>query len=466
MPPQRPLRRGACGYASDRFPNPTMPKQDLLEQVDGLLGKKDDRKLRSVLARHSPDDIASVINKLENGKRKTFAMLPPEVQADVVLRLSENSKTFVLPRTSDHTIARFLHFNEEDDAADILQFLPEERRMVVLNWVKPDKKAKIEKLLTFHPETAGGLMDLNFLKVRSTMTLRDVGAKAREYVKEHRQTPTVIVTDATGKVMGFVPPKSLMLASTDKPVSDLMQPLPVIDHSTDQEKIVRMATRERGDVFGVVDDQDKFLGIVHLKDLLKVAQMEATEDLLKFAGVSPEEELLGPARTAIRMRYKWLLVNLGTAFIASFVVSQFENTIALLPILAVYMPIVAGMGGNAGTQALAVAVRGLAVGEVPQRQRVRLLIKEVLTGLANGTINGIVVAGVITLFSGRADIGLLLGASMVINMVVAGVAGALIPITLKAFKVDPAVASAVFVTTATDVFGFLTFLGLATLFLL
>ncbi len=442
-----------------------MELPELVEHVDGLLAQKDDRRLKSLLARLSTQEIVHVVNKLHNGKRKTFALLPPEVQAEVAPRMTELSKTFVLPRLTDHTMARFLHFCEEDDAADLLQFLSEERRAAILKHVKPEKRQKFEKLLTFHPETAGGLMDLNFIAVTENASLKDVSEKVRTHVKEHRQTPLVVVIDKQGSTMGFIPYRSLMLAPSGTTLTDLMHDLPMIHHATDQEKLVRRASRSKDDVFGVTDEHEKLLGVVHLKDLLKVAQMEATEDVYKFAGVSPEEEMLGPASAAIRMRYKWLIVNLGTAILASSVVGFFEGTISALPVLAVFMPIVAGMGGNAGTQALAVAVRGLAMGDVPRKQRARLVLKESFTGLANGLINGIIVAGVVYVTRGRTDIGLILAASMVINMVVAGVAGAVIPLTLKAFKVDPAVASAVFVTTVTDICGFFTFLGLATYFL-
>ena len=442
-----------------------MEVPELVEHVDGLLAAKDDRRLKSLFARLSTQEMVHVINKLNNGKRKTFALLPPEVQAEVAPRLTELSKTFVLPRLSDHAMARFLHFCEEDDAADLLQFLSEERRAMILRHVKPEKRLKFEKLLTFHPETAGGLMDLNFIAVPEASTIKEVAEKVRAHMKEHHQTPLVVVLDKKGSAEGFIPYRSLMLAPPGTTMTSLMHDLPTIHHHTDQEKLVKRASRGKDDVFGITDDNDKLLGVVHLKDLLKVAQMEATEDVYKFAGVSPEEEMLGTAGAAIRMRYKWLLVNLGTAFLASSVVGLFEDTIEKLAILAVFMPIVAGMGGNAGTQALAVAVRGLALGEVPRKQRMRLVIKESITGLANGVINGIIVAGVVYVTRGRADIGLILAASMVINMVVAGIAGAVIPLTLKAFKVDPAVASAVFVTTVTDICGFLSFLGLATVLL-
>ncbi len=439
---------------------------DLVTSVDTLLGQKEDRKLRNLLARTGSADIAQAINKLRNGKRKTFALLPPEVQSEVVLRLNDETRELVVPRLSDLTVARFLHFNEEDDAADILQILPEDRRNGILSHLKLDRRSRIEKLLHFHPESAGGLMDLNFITVAGTANKREVNELVQLYMVDHRkQIPMVVVMDESGKPRGFLPHRSLMLAPPTTPVAALVQPLLSLPHSADQEHVLKIATREKGDVFGVVDDKGKFLGVIHTRDLLKIAQMEATEDVYKFAGVSSEEHMLGPIRDAVKMRYQWLIVNLATAFLAASVVSLFESTISRVAILAAFMPIVAGMGGNAGTQALAVTVRGLATSSLSPKQRMYLLTKESIAGLVNGVINGVIVAAVLLILGYQTKLALILGASMIINLVVAGFFGALIPVILKTFKIDPAVASSVFVTTATDVSGFLVFLGLASIFL-
>ncbi len=437
----------------------------LLHQIDTLLAHKDDARLRNFLQNRTPQEVARVINQLDHGKRKTFVMLPPETQAEVVLRMNDQSKEYVLPKMSDHALARFLHFNEEDDAADIIQVIPGDRRGSILQYVKPEKKAKIEKLLTYNPETAGGLMDLNFITVPMTSPLKNVSEVTQAHLKAQKKTPMIVVVDSDGKPRGYVPHKSLLLATPNSTAGSLMRSLPLIPHTLDQEKILRVAARERGDVFGVTDEKEQFLGIIHLRDLLQIAQREATEDVFKFAGVSPEEEMLGTPWTAIRMRYSWLIINLATAFLAAFVVSLFEGTIAKFAILAVYMPIVAGMGGNAGTQTLAVTVRGLALSDISQQQKLSLIIKEIIAGAANGVINGIIVAAVVLLLGQPPVLAMILGIAMVINLVVAGIFGAVIPVILKSFRIDPAVASTVFVTTATDCFGFLAFLGLAAAFM-
>ena len=215
----------------------------------------------------------------------------------------------------------------------------------------------------------------------------------------------------------------------------------------------------------VVDEENKLVGIVTVDDVIDVIKDEATEDLLRLAGVSGDERIATPAWDAIKKRLPWLAVNLGTAFLAASVVALFEGTIQQVTALAVFMPIVAGMGGNAATQTLTVIVRGLALGELSWETARKALTKEAAIGLANGAALGLIAAGIAWATKGDPMLGLLLGMAMVVNMFVAATAGTLVPLGLKAMKIDPALASSVFITTFTDVVGFASFLGLATVFL-
>jgi magnesium transporter len=436
----------------------------LVDTIDELLGAKDDMRLRQVLLRHNFHAIGEAINNLHRGKRKVFSLLPPEIQSEVAIILTDASKHSIYPRLSDDIIARFLHFNDEDDAVDILQFLAEERRQSILERVKIDKRMKFEKLLRFGKETAGGLMDLNFILVKPDFTLKDVAEKVQKHLETEKQAPLVLVVNEQGQSMGYIPYKDLILTPPTTRVSALIQSLPVISHKVDQEKILSRIPK-RGDVIGVTDDENHVLGIIHLRDLLKVAQKEATEDIYLLAGVDLEEEMNDDVSVKVKRRVNWLIINLGTAFLASFVVAQFESTIARLSILAVYMPIVAGEGGNAATQALAVVVRGLALGEVSWDQARSVILKETTAGIVNGVVTGIIAGVVAYAFGGPPMLGIVLASAMIINLMVAGFFGTLVPFLLRAFRIDPATASTVFVTTATDVFGFLAFLGLGSLML-
>lgn len=430
-----------------------------------LLREGNDKQLKKFLLQQDFHVIGHVINQLENRRRKLFVVLPPEVQAEVVLVLTDTSLREVFESLSPYTIARFMHFNDEDEVVDILHEIPEEKREHIIDKLKIQKRKKIEKLLKFGSETAGGLMDLNFILVKPDFTFKEVAAKVQKHIEETKQPPLVVVTRISGEIEGYIPYKSLILTPPLKNILPLVKPLPTVPHTTDQEKIISLISRKKSDVVGVVDEKQQILGVIHVQDLLRVAQAEATEDVFKFAGVSTEEDVLDPARVAIQNRYRWLILNLGTAFLASLVVSLFEGTIARLAVLAAYMPIVAGMGGNAGTQTLAVVVRGLALGHITWGNAKRTIIKEISAGLVNGLIVGIIIATVVTVFRQTPLIGLVLGFSMMVNLVIAGLFGTIIPLSLRALNIDPAIASSVFVTTATDIFGFFVFLGLATLLL-
>lgn len=442
-----------------------MDSTKLAHTIDKLLQKKEDKRIRSLLVKEDPATIADVLESLPAGAIKTFGLLPPEVQADVALALSESIQKQILPRLSDFTLARFLHFNEENDAADSIQILPMERWKTILEKLRESKRRKIEKLLTYDPETAGGIMDLNFITVDENDSVVEVTKKVHEASKD-QQSPTIVVLNKDQKPVGHIPYKNLIAHRPEATATTLKQPLPTIIVSADQEQVLKFLLEERVDIAGVINEPGIIVGIIRVGDLLKVVQAEATEDILSFAGVSPEEDALDPAVSAVRRRYKWLVLNLGTAFLASLVVSQFEESIAQMAILAAFMPIVAGMGGNAGTQTLAVVVRGLALGNLSWENSQRVIVKEITTGFLDGLIIAAIAVPTVFLFTRNFPLALVLGTAMIINLVVAGLFGALIPLTLKLFKIDPAVASSVFVTTATDIFGFLTFLGLATMVLL
>lgn len=440
-------------------------KEKLLAKVELFLSRKQDKDLRLLLVHQDFHVAAHVIDALTHGKRKVFAILPPEKQADVALALQEESRQRVFPRLSDETIARFLHFNAEDEATDILQYLSPPRRNSILLLMKEEKRRKIEKLLKFGAETAGGLMDLNFILVKRDANFSDVVGNVQRHIEGQRHMPTVLVFDEARKVVGYIPERTLLFPPKDVKIDDQLVMIPIVSHKMDREKVMQSMARIRAEVVCVCDEHESALGVIHLRDLINVAQAEATEDIYRFAGVDMEERAIDPALSKVKRRYNWLLINLLTAFLASSVVGLFQGTIAKFSILAVYMPIVAGQGGNTATQALAVVVRGLALGDIGWSKARPVVLREALAGTCNGVITGSC-AGVASVFLGAPPIlGMILTAAMIINLFVAGFFGALIPFVLKRLKIDPATASTVFVTTMTDICGFFTFLGLGAVFL-
>jgi magnesium transporter len=270
------------------------------------------------------------------------------------------------------------------------------------------------------------------------------------------------VVDGNRRLVGILPFKSRVVSRPDRPVREFMADADIsVKPDLDQDEVARVMARYNLPSVAVVDDSGRLLGRVTFDDVIDVVEAETTEDLLKFGGVSPDEELAAGWTTSVRSRLPWLYVNLLTAFGAGGVVYLFQATIQRTVALAVWMPIIAGMGGNAGTQALAVTVRRLALGQIPQHRSVRVVGKEVLVGLTNGLAIGIVVGIVATLLGEQSTLGLIVFLAMAVNLLIAGFAGAFIPIVLERLGIDPAIASSIFVTTFTDTFGFLLLLGLA-----
>lgn len=441
-------------------------RETLAKKADHLLRHKKHKDLTKLMEGRDPHIIAELINELSRGKRKTFSLLQPEVQAEVAVLLSLHTKEYLFSRLPDAILHRFLHFNREDDATDILQFLGEDHRKRIVAKLPDVKRRKIEKLLAFDAETAGGLMDLNFLVINEDTDTQKVIAQVQKNTAVHAPPPVVILQDSSKHVIGYIPHRNLLFKTVKRSIAELVFPVPQLSADTDREQILEIVSKRKSSIACVVDDQGKILGIIHLWDLLSIAHQEATEDVYLFAGVDTEESIHDTIFSKMRHRQMWLLLNLVTAFLAALVVGQFQESIAKLAILAVFMPMVAGEGGNAATQALAVTVRGLAGGHVPWEQARKVVFREGAAGLLNGLVVGIVAAGGAMMFGTTPLLGLVLGSAMVINLFVAGIFGSLTPFVLRRMGVDPAIASSIFVTTATDVFGFLAFLGLGTWILL
>ena len=308
-------------------------------------------------------------------------------------------------------------------------------------------------------------MSLDFVTVDETRQFSDVTERVRRFEERTGHVPTIFVTDEDDELQGELPGAALSIADdTTETISDYVQETPHIRYDRDDEEVIEVFKQNRERAVAVLDEDDDILGVIHAEDLLMMIEEARGQTLYEFTGVAEEESVLDGPGTKIRRRYKWLILNLGTAFMAAAVVGLFESTIAAVAILAAYMPVVAGMGGNAGTQAMAVTVRGISLGEVSLKTGKRVIFNEVVAGAANGFITGVLVALIAIAFS-FGEFGLLLGAvigiSMVANLVIAGFFGAITPLLLDRIGYDPATSATIFITTATDVLGFFVFLGLA-----
>lgn len=393
-----------------------------------------------------------------------FQELEPNQQGYVLLKLPSRIQKDLLRKLSNEEILKLLNPLDPEKARDILQMMEKNRSDKVTEGLNENIKEKVEFLLKFNPKAAAGLMNLNYILIPQETKLSTIIEELVTYEKRTGKFPTILITDSN-KLVGELPGSVLALHKDNHLDPKYIRKIPSIRYDSEVQKVVRSFVKNPHSKVVVLDNDGSVLGIIHSDEILRLIDKHAMRDLYGFAGVDREESALDPALVKVKYRYKWLIINLATAFLAAGVVGFFEDTISKFTLLAVYMPIVAGMGGNAGTQALAVAVRGLVLKEVELRTSKQLILNEMTAGAINGLINGLIVAAVATIFNQSPALGLVIGIAMIINLINAGFFGALVPLVMKSLGKDPASSATIFITTATDVIGFFVFLGLATVML-
>ena len=421
-------------------------------------------QLRKIIEKTLPADISPVLPLLleEDRKRILSLLIEAGKAARALFELDERDLNEILESTDDATLASICSSSAPDDAADLLDFLNDERRARILEILGAAQGAKLESLMEGEEETAGSLMNTEFLALGEDLTV----AQAIEVIRQYPRKESffyVYCVDADEHLVGVLSLRSLILASASVQLKDLMvQSVVRTQIDSSPEEVAQLVSKYDLLSIPVVDMQNVLVGVVTVDDVLDVIQEQAEEDLLHLAGVDISERVTTPARESWRTRFPWLAVNLVTAFIAASVVRFFESTIREWTALAAFMPIVAGMGGNAGTQTLTVFVRGLALGEVDWHSGLRPVWKELIVGFANGVAIGTITAVIVGVWTGNWILSSVLLVAMCANLVIAGVAGGLVPLLLERLGFDPAVASSIFVTLFTDTGGFFVFLGLAT----
>ncbi|MDT3434088.1 magnesium transporter [Haloarcula sp. 1CSR25-25] len=384
-----------------------------------------------------------------SGQRQVFFQLPETVQTSLVADMDREQ------------LQRFVRRLDPDEVADVLGLADEETRERVLQRLDDDRRQRAEFLLEFSPESAAGLMHLDYVTVDVDRSLADVARRVERHEERTGRFPKIFITDGDD-LIGELPGQTLAMTDGDTvDLRDHVRATPSVRFDSPDTDVVDVFRANPESSVAVLDDDGSILGVIYAEDLLRVIEEEAGETLYEFTGVREEESVLDGPLSKVRSRYKWLIINLGTAFLAAGMVGFFEDTIAAFTLLAVYMPVVAGMGGNAGTQSMAVTVRGLAFGQISLSTGSQAILNEVIAGAANGAITGVLVAVIATVFNQSPLLGLVLGVSMVLNLVIAGFFGTLIPMVLDKVGKDPATSATIFITTATDVLGFFIFLGLA-----
>lgn len=412
-----------------------------------------------------PSDAARALEALPHEEaRNLLRSLPPEAASQAVEYLNPHSTADLLENFSPEQARPFLEKVSPKQMTDILHHLSREKREEFLQVLDPDHARTLRALLTYDPDTAGGMMSPGATALSHNLTVGEAIRKIRSLGKK-RPLYYVYVTGEDNKLEGVLGMRDLLLADFHTTIGSItLKDVISVPADMDREKVVQLATKHRYLTVPVVDAEKHLLGIIHSEDLMEAAEEEASEDLQKMFGAGGDEAALSPVAFSIKKRLPWLHVNLATAFLAAAVVGLFEGTIAKLTALAVFLPVVAGQGGNAGAQTLAVVIRGLALGEIEKGILRRVVLKEAALGLINGLVVGIVTAGIGYLWQGNLYFGLIIGLAMVVNMALACIAGAGIPIAMKVMGWDPAQSSSIILTTVTDVVGFFAFLGLAALF--
>ncbi len=438
----------------------------LLSQVLTLLASSDFDGLSAALEGVHPSDLADLVEQLEDDQRLTLLRhVPSDLAADTLAEMEDVERPGeLLLQLEPRRTAEIVHEMADDDAADLIGDLEPEQRAQVLAVVDDAEAAEIEELLTYPEESAGGLMTREVLSVSARLTAAEAIAEIRRQAHEDFDFYTIFVVDPDGTFRGVVSLQDLVIADPATPISEITEEPPaVVTVDTDQEEVGKALSRYNLASLGVVDPLGRLVGRITFDDVIDVVEAEATEDILRFAAVSDEEEIRGTTLDAIRSRLPWLLLSVISAAIASSVVFAYQSTIEAMALLAVAMPVIAGVGGNAGTQALAVTIRRIALSDETVGERMGVIWKELLVGLVNGLVMGVVAAVLGLLFT---DAGVMFGVVVLLAMwgslLIASFAGAFIPIFLERIGVDPAVASSPFVTTLTDLFGFFLLLGLAT----
>jgi len=394
---------------------------------------------------------------------RSFRKLETNKQGFALLNLSRYNQKSLLSKLRSNEIINLLHYVAPDDATDIMQNIRLSRRKKIIERLDVDLKNKVEFLLKFNPDTAAGLMSLDYIQVSKGMTFETVFKLMKKHEIRTGKTPAILVVEY-GYLIGKIPWRLLIQARASQKVDKFIRKIPTIRYDRDEKEIVKRFKNNPHNYIVVLDNDNSTLGVIYSDDVLRIID-QPSGDLYDFAGVKDEENIHDSALTKVKHRYKWLILNLFTGFIVASVVSLFQDTISAFVLLAVYMPIVAGMGGNAGTQTLAVVVRGLSLREIELKTGKKAIMNEMTAGALNGMIVGVIVAIIATFWNKNPFLGLALGLAMVFNLMIAGFFGAVSPLIMKYLRKDPATSATIFITSATDIFGFFVFLGLASLLL-
>lgn len=448
--------------------NEEQQQTSILAQLNGAISKDDVDLIEDIFEELVPAEIAHFLESLTVSQRDhVWPYIPAEHEGEVLLHLNDEARSAIINKMEPEALVAATESLDTDDLADLLPEMPQGVIQELLLTMEYQDRERLRSVLAYSEDSAGGLMDLDTVMVREDITLDVVFRYLRVRGEIPDTTDSLFVVDRNGVFQGVLPFNDLLTNETDVTVDEIMD--------REVERIpARMPARDVAKLFErrdlvtapVVDENNKLLGRITIDDVVDVIRDSADHSFMSMAGLNEEEDLFSPVMKSTRRRTVWLGINLITAILASWVIRQFDATIDQLVALAVLMPIVASMGGIAGSQTLTLVIRAMALDQISSSNARRLLFKEFGVGIWNGVIWSVVVAGIAGVWYGSFGLSVVIGIAIVANLIVAAVAGAMIPMVLKRINADPALSGSVVLTTVTDVVGFFVFLGLASIFLI
>lgn len=460
--PDKKQKKTQKGEAKLPLTDPSQSAADYIQEVIKAIAENKTATVRKIISKLRSYEIAHLIQNLSQDQRSSVVeIVRDNLDPEVLAELDDTVREEVLEKLGTEEAAAAISELDSDDAVDVIEDLEEETKKKILKEIPKEERVKLRASLSYPEESAGRLMQREYVSVRKSWSVGNI----IDFLRSGKELPEdfydIFVVDSKKKLVGSVPLSRVLRSKRALPVSKIMEASSLrISAAMDQEEVAFLFRKRNLTSSPVINKKEELVGVITIDDVVDVIDEEAGEDIMRLGGVA-EDDFYGAVMDTTKSRFRWLFVNLGTAFLASYVISFFESTIDKVVALAILMPIVASMGGIAGTQTLTVAVRAIAMKELTETNALRAVRKELIVGSINGLLFALITGLVAWWWFGDVLIGTIIAAAMIINLIVAALAGAAIPLGLNRLGIDPAIASGTFLTTITDVVGFLAFLGLA-----
>ncbi len=442
-------------------------REDNLQLINAAIERGNMRDVQRLLDTLHPAEIAHLLESLPTDKRESvWELVPSQINGEVLLHLTEDVRTALIRKMDPEELVAATEHLETDDLADILPEMPDDVVQEILLTMEYQERQRLEAVLSYPEDTAGGLMNVDTVVVRAEISLDTVMRYLRRRGEMPETTDTLFVVNRENRYMGLLRLTALLINDSSLTVAEVMErDVEGIPAEMPAQQVANLFERRDLVTAPVIDATGHLLGRITIDDVVDVIREEAEHSFMSMAGLNEDEDMFAPVLSSTRRRAIWLGVNLLTAFLASWVIGLFDATIHKMVALAVLMPIVASMGGIAGSQTLTLVIRGIALGQISKGNARRLLTKELAVGFFNGLIWAVVIAVVASFWFDNDALGAIIAAAMIINLIAAAIVGVAIPLVLRKLGADPALAGSVVLTTFTDVIGYATFLGFAALFL-